>query len=499
MSEVIDARALFAGARSGAGEDPIAAKLKSLARLPPAERTIMTANLGRLAVRISPENPKSGARSIFKELGGDWEALWKKRKRFLVLPGEQPAADAIGSSGATFVVLAEAAGSILAAGQGGDLIKRSRREAVRDLVSGTQWAPLVPSISDTMATGGELLAEGLNRLAVRARESTSIQDLWSVLDETPFGITPIDDEERSAVLSEPLGSTKLIACDIAHTEFRGGLGAKFDHKDQNTDWADPTLKLGMLAVQRRLSIFRVHPEAAHHFLELEDDAALSEGQAWLDQIGFGAEGGGLPDTLYSNERGYGWAQQDFWQLYSVQITLSEGDQVAFEFHSRDGMYELVPSTNPGADPAILKAAASHAHSFSHWSPIEGYHTLGLRLPEWWNHSKPPAGDFLGWVRGDCNEDPEQLRGSLRDDNVRPWILSGEGLSFLPNFEVDATTPPPLPSESVGAAILRNLVFAKPEYRLDTLITDRARALALAGLRYHSEVLTYYRDRLVGKL
>lgn len=312
MSKVIDARALFAGARSGAGEDPIAAKLKSLARLPPAERTIMTANLGRLAERISPENPKSGAKSIFKELGGDWEALWKKRKRFLVLPGELPAADAIGSSGATFVGLAEAAGTILGAGQSGDLIKSRRREAVRDLVSGTQWAPLVPSISDTMATGGELLAEGLNRLAVRAREDTSIQDLWSVLNETPFGITPIfSAEEHSSVLSEPLGATKLIACDIANTVFRGGLGAKFDHKDQNTDWADPTLKLGMLAVQRRLSIFRVHPEAAHHFLELEDDAALPEGQAWLDQIGFGAEGGGLPDTLYSNERGYGWAQQEF--------------------------------------------------------------------------------------------------------------------------------------------------------------------------------------------
>ena len=163
--------------------------MKSTPRLARKDRARMARNLGVLAKRLSPDRPLESARQMFEKLGGEWQAKWRKRRRLLLLPDETlNEDDVVESGGATFIRLAKAAGELLAAGSGEPLVEKSRLAALRDLLQGTMFLEELPPESAYMATGRELLADALDRIAQNIDQKTQLRELWSILETAPFEI-----------------------------------------------------------------------------------------------------------------------------------------------------------------------------------------------------------------------------------------------------------------------------------------------------------------------
>jgi hypothetical protein len=181
MSNIIDASGRFAGLdRVNSKRDVRHQKLVNEvkgSRHSHEDRVRMATNLGVLAKRLSPNDPRKGARRMFEKLGVDWKSKWDKRHRLLLYPDEPVGKEDLESRGATFIRLAEAAGELLAVGRSDALVEKQKEWAIRFLLSGTRWMDELPEESPALATGRELLEDALDRIDRNIGATTRLQEL----------------------------------------------------------------------------------------------------------------------------------------------------------------------------------------------------------------------------------------------------------------------------------------------------------------------------------
>lgn len=507
MNQVINAaarfRAQYPQTTPASGQlEALEARLRGLSRMQLADRVRMATNLGNLAARVTPDRPQDGARRMFRRLGGAWEAKWKKRRRLLLLPGEARHEDEVPESGsATFLALARMAGELLADGQEEPLVERSRLAALRSLLLGTSFGPALPPVSATLASGGELLTDALNRIAGTIGQETQLLELWSLLDTTPFGVDRVEDDTEGPS-DDPFVDAKRLADGLPKDFWKQPWTLRFDPADADVSWSEPTIKIGCLAVERELPLFRIPPEVAPLFVWDEEEAGLSSAaEDWLSKVG--ESGGHLPDIAFDPDRGVGWKDQSLLQLYTVYLSLERDrgakPELTLGFYDLGSGPTFVLGPVSRIDPGTIGRAMAEPDSVHDSGPSISWRSeyIGLRLPAWWpaGDSRGSPGQILGYFENPLECPDAGINGRVEDEGIAPFALSAESMRFFPTFELDEHLPGLLPPDSLGAALLRNIAAEDSERRLDRMLRERAEGIARAGLCFHEKVVEYYRDRL----
>ncbi len=210
----------------GISNDALAELFKTLegsARLTASDKPIFATNLGKLAARLSPDDPLDGARRIVLQAGN--ESLWPtKRKKYFRLPGEDapPAGKdgAYASNPSQFRKLAEAAGELLCASKKPEAIELEKSKAVKALADGSSFMPhYVPTnISDKSAI--ELLDEYAARLVRAIKSKTRITQLWDILKTTQIGLESFWADEATDAIPSPYGSAAEFPTSLLQPVFR---------------------------------------------------------------------------------------------------------------------------------------------------------------------------------------------------------------------------------------------------------------------------------------
>jgi hypothetical protein len=117
----------------------IAARLRSTPRTASGDRAIFTANLARMCVEASMHDKSSFSQLFETAFGKDFEAKYKKRKRFICSRDEQPPSEGFAAHGADFVDLAEATAKIAHAGQPENAIQQAKHRAILRLIEGSSF------------------------------------------------------------------------------------------------------------------------------------------------------------------------------------------------------------------------------------------------------------------------------------------------------------------------------------------------------------------------
>ena len=516
MSNVIDASEHFLDRSSTVTKriESLERELKSLPRLAPKDRARMAQNLGVLAVRLSPEAPLKGARMMFEKLGGEWQAKWRKRRRLLLLPDEILNEDDVVESGPpTFVRLAKAGGELLAAGSSDALVDRQRLDALRELIKGTSFGKDPSPESASLATGRELLTDALDRIARSIDQKTSILELWNVLESAPFErhivsksnkIDSIDFKDELSVAMGQFIESLFSDGDESSYEFGPSLRLTGNELPR---WAQPSIKIGCLAIERLLPIFRF-PETAKHILvceeDYEDEVRLCQ-EGLMEMADFGAEGGRLPDEEYDPETGVGWQKNNFWQLYTIFLKFDRNTDgtlaIHFQFfHSCQDQPTLIPVTYGFIDNQVIEHALLNqgGWDFNELYPEEYANYIALfspTQPNWWGNRIFQPGQFLGYIDRATDDGPDGEVGPVSDEWISDYVFGSEGMRFLPCFETDKSRPALLRPGSIGEALMRNLAHEDPALRLDTFLCAAADKIATEGLAYHRSLVEHYRDRL----
>lgn len=446
--------------------------LQNTARIPLEDRPVLAKNLGKLAEMLNLTNPLKGARRMFEQSA---QSKWDKRKRLLRLPDEKPSDPAdhnvYEGSGQFYVLLAKEAGRLLSTSDDPRAIRRSIRQALRHLMSGTSFLPRHLPASPGEADVVELLHRLSEIVSSKVLEHTPIRDLWRLLDRTPIEFVSLDEATRASLV-EVVG--------------RSGVW----------DWASPAVRLGSVARLMKARMF-VLPEEWATTVEREPYAMASEElAAWLQAMGATSEQ--LPDVEWSEEAGWGWKSMPLSVVHAVDLVLAPTTEahagLQLEVFGEDGLY---PTFVGEADCVISEMLVRDAyeqvcHDF--WLgdlPVKALWSPGWAAPDgrarligffdhWSDYALQPACGAVadGWV----------------EDGLIGDILLSPACTFYPTIEApDADGPMPCHEKSAAAAILRNLEHAS--VRIDQILIRHAELIARAGFDHHARLITRYQNVL----
>ena len=411
QDNVIDGRNRFQqrGDRGGAGAS-LEERVAAMPRVPVGDKHVLAANLGRLASRLDPASPLSGAKRIVQASGHD--GLWQKRKRFIRLPTENatPSCEPgdYGSSGSTFVALARAAGKLLAANEAPEAVEREQERSVRTLLNGTSFLPHYTPLTKSDRNAKSLLDDYASAVLSAINERTRIQDLWTILQDSPVGL-----DARSAdddPFEMPLGGAEKVPDKLLRPMFRPHIVEAMFRPEAHhlSEWQNPMVELGFIALRFETRMFPLPSDVAElfHPSKLNEDyfCLSSKAVQWLENvrwsrledpqmgewksakvsavrkvgltIGQGEErepglrlslwGGGSYDEPAAAYGPYGWSNNLEDQIVASGGNLTQLRSVYFDEEQTDSLTLVLSDLVPSGD-----CECDHVR------------VLGI-LPDWWN-------------------------------------------------------------------------------------------------------------------
>lgn len=497
--------------------DKIRHKLISAARLDHAAIPLLATNLGRLAHRLDGENPKNGAKSMFKAAFPDnWESVWRKRHRLVRLPGEPtPAFDTSGqyeAAGAKYLHLADAFASLKSPGD-----QSARDAAVNALTRGTAYniGPAIVGTQDEMAR----IFGALRRVAHKLSQSGEVSRAFQILRKHPIArsdagieikagseagiekiylLSPNHDWDGETHWALPYTEIGRIDLPIVVPLIMLGPIAKFDAAIAPETWAaakqwqsaygepdavikeaDEEISLaaldeqilrrarglhGMIALRKRLAELEL-PEDAFT-LDLSDpdyraanDAALALPHHLRGTI-FARFNVGVCAWPTDREGGVDirvvGGADEFWN--GPDLILSSGD-----FEENIAEHSEGRSENREASFVIMRGHVIAVPSFDMVFSIAPYSIVGAH--------------------------------DLDSDAAQQILMHGGANSgpFQPTVWDDSSRLVPAPHLSVAATVLRNLAFGKGLDRIDErLLADAERRLKPV-LKFYEEQLLAFED------
>lgn len=513
----------------GAGNDLLAElfkKLEGSARLTASDKPIFATNLGKLAARLSPDDPLDGARRIVLQAGN--ESLWPtKRKKYFRLPGEDAAAAGkdgeYASNPSQFRKLAEAAGELLSASKKPEAIKLEQRKAVKALAHGSSFMPnYVPTdISDISAVA--LLDEYAAALADAIKERTRITELWEVLKTTQISVKPFWPYETGEAGASPYGSAAEFPQSLLQAAFRkGAVMGEFKAEHSFGGWSEPTLPIGYLVKTQKIRMFRIPKDKQVLFSpEHSADRILSrQAVEWLEDVGFDGEAGTLPD-LAVVEDDMGWCD------VTATITQDVGISIRPNFENSEpeviirlwGDYDYLVASKTDTRPLethLKNKFKSNENISQHWS-YEFNENIGLDLiynesiDMDDNHKFPVIGiipsswnsKFSDWECSNIFIGPNNITDLWENDLASGWsedphiaktLLTDEHI-FVPMIPESYPVGGVFPKHSIGASLMQNQRNASRENLITQLLIDQITLTADAGLKFYEAMVDDLRSAI----
>ncbi|RYH00371.1 MAG: hypothetical protein EON58_00395 [Alphaproteobacteria bacterium] len=508
---IIDSRERFkerSQANSSGREDKLESVILAGSRLSNSDKSKFAENLGKLAARVDPANPRLGAQKMVSISG--LEGVWEKRKRFFRLPGEDapnPTKDGeYGSRPRTFVRLAQAAGTVLAGSTREELLIAERRRAVRALADGSSFLPTFAPSDPGDRTAKSLLDHFSSSLCTAIAERTRITDLWATLKDSPFGVDAFDADELSLVEPSPYGDAATVPASLLRPLYRehiiaGRFNAIGGTLGVDTEWAKPAIVIGLIAFPVETRIFVVPEEIAVEFgseKETEEGLISATAQHWLQGIGY--DHGGLPELTFAEDRRYGWKPCGVSVMRWVGLEIDADDNgdpclniVTWGSHDRIGFsfWEVglaVPEQGISQSNGKLSQAryvdldGSHLAFAIHDIPFDSSQS-----------GHPPVVGLLPWdFEFGLHSDEFELKGWTEEQETFAILASDKG-RFYPTMPEAEPINGPLMGGSVGASILQNVRFSSKENSMAALLIEKARVTADAGLKFRESLIETYRE------
>jgi hypothetical protein len=149
------------------------------------------------------------------------------------------------------------------------------------------------------------------------------------------------------------------------------------------------------------------------------------------------------------------------------------DLAAGQYFSNRGGYDF---------QAFAIAGLNHRYEALHWPEETEYGENG--------------GNLIGLICPYRNSEifEEFVKGWLDNPEISALLLTADRWRFFPEIACPAA-PVPCATQSVAAALFRNLAGAPMEMRLDNILIEQANSIAKAGLAYHEAVVDHYRNSL----
>jgi hypothetical protein len=488
-------------------------------RLKASDKPIFAKNLGALAAKLCPENPRKGAKDIVKHAG--YESLWPtKRKKFFRLPGEEaPPAGKDGdyaSNPIQFRKLAESAGELLCKGNSPEAIEYEKEKAIKRLAEGSDFMPSFIPAGKAGQSAKDLLEEYASTLCAAIKSRTKISELWEILQSTQISIQANPDNPSR------YGDAARLPQSLLADLYRASVKAAHFVPAQSwgsDEWARPTLAIGQIAFPVRIRMFCIPAAQGHLFAcKLPDPQLPSEALEWLQSVGFDLDGRKFPDLCVSQER-LGWQDTDASILLNVGLKITHfGDAEPKLLISVWGDLDYVAHIDGYDGPTVqanIATQIANPRMTQHYglevdemdylevvyerpfdpSTEESPIAIGI-LPSCWQLGSnsiewTAPGVCLDQASSDvCNEmdaNGGYALGWTEERFIAKLLMSADCEFYPINPESDPVGGI-LPAGSIGASLLQNVRSASPTNRITQLLIDKVALTADAGLRFYEAMV-----------
>jgi hypothetical protein len=517
----------------------------NMGQVPLAHREALARAIGQLVAAIDKDKPKAGLKQIMDSLGPEKATTLAHRKRIVLLPEEKlPKGHVWAARWAEYLGFARLALALLANGKSGDVLTAYIERELARLIRIGCGADIAEGSVQAMSTSR--LKSWATTIISRTIEGSNIEALWRELDSAPFTVTEADDTSGSDPLAAAAQAAETLPIPrktfqhprftVVSRDYVRCRGSSFWHfgliGPSPTDWAEPRIDLGWVCYPDHQAVF-ILPERFRDLMTVIEPCpgcldleAAPEALAWLESIGGGFDGetGWAPDIAYTEETGFGWFDNQFWALSRVSLVLAPGDDGAPTlFIEKEEASACIPAlrlehVEGDAFDFVERVIGSMQVSVSDFVPrfpdlTQLAITVGaktaLGVDEKMFHYKNGLGCMdrvtTGGAPGDLapGEAPHwadtppwfaDIRASLTDrhDSTRDALLNRRGspYCFYPSFAFDEARPAAAPAGSIAAALIAN-AHEPPERRLLTLLVERSKAIADAGMTYAKALGDYH--------
>ncbi len=528
---------------SDAGQDKLSEKISSEKKLSHENRRTFAINLGKLAARLNSADPMAAAKQIIETSG--LSGKWEKRKRFFRLPNEAtPVSTKDGIYNADPLVslaFAKTAGRLMSRSNREDLVKISINEAVKTLAKGSSFMPSFSPESSADRSVKSLLDEYAARLAEAIQERTEIVKLWESLETSNINLHGYSDDDVDEVEASDFGDAAIFPSELLQPMYRphvtkGRLTPNNTMNGVDHEWAEPSIKLGVIAVGYHIRFFCV-PKERH---KLFQDCDLSRISEWLYEIGFDFEKKQFPDLSY-DYNGLGWKTFKVSLLLNVCLNVSRGSEN--EVSVSLGVWPINDPFNRNSTSCLF---TSFTHAWPHRLLIVEQHSISSSnslcfIEEHQEHHLPQPdengkvlesqdGNYDGYtldfltnsLKLSTNKDYLVIMPDLWQENPDYWdnrelgeeyqcikatkswsddphfaklLFGDENIRFYPSIPQAEANGGAAREGSIAASLLQNATIASDQNRITKLLIDRVALTAKTGLNFYDAMVQVHREAI----
>lgn len=489
-------------------------KLRSTGRIDQGDRAKLARKLGEAATKLNPHSPKKGAALIICRADGDSSSL-RPDRFFIYEGGREP--ETLAATGATWARLIEAAARLQseATGQEGTGRDSRNRNNIRRILGGTSLLPHSATDSTQKNKVVELLEDAAKYIVKRIERETRITELWRNLNDSPFAIHQLNENQENPPGPVPHASSlarKVRLFDNYELDDRCYFGDIGD-VEANTNWSKPTLRIGYLSKIVRIPAFCIPKDFVEKFNKDSENQ-----EAWDSLTDFFESNTGtynkLPNVIFSQKEGFGFLDCDFQFIIPIVASvnadntnrvcitirsenhplptgflindkpLTEYDLIDKFYQDLDGKFTLDPY---GTDFWMTKY--KYNDKFTRDSSVILYSEHNKNIDY---ESK----DFLDYqyhtlIMNDIEFSEFDSFQEWKDDERYAALFGQDDFIFTPAFDCGSLTAPARKNSIAGSIF--SSIKSKENDSIDNALVQKAEIIAECGLNYIDAWSDYIKD------
>lgn len=164
------------------GAPDIASRLRATSKIELKDRAIFARNLHRMCEEAAPRGGASTLRGIFEiAFGDDFDAKYKKRKRFVCSDDEDEPSEGFAAHGADFTRLAEAVVKVARKGSPADAITQAMNRATLQLVAGSSFDDQRPPEARLKDEAVATLLDCFDRMVRKVEAEVDLETMRAII------------------------------------------------------------------------------------------------------------------------------------------------------------------------------------------------------------------------------------------------------------------------------------------------------------------------------
>jgi len=511
-------------------------KLKECKRASQADKATLSRNLGALAEKINPTDPRAAMKQIIA-LSGLRGTVQEKPKRYFQFDGDKEPKEGFAAEGLKYTRLAEAAGELTCTIKRSDYKEKARFEAIQKLAEGTSFTPVAQNNFPENDALKAIIEEYSTRVAQAIAERSDLQNLWASLRSTPISITShyIDDDVQS--------STWGSAADVPNEVLTNKrLKYRFSPNDapeyaRYEVWSEPSVELGHISISHKVRLFTIPNSKRQLFASAlhggeADLPVLRRLNSWFKSIGYIERDYSLSEDDKSEEGG--WQNYNICFVYKVYINAKEQSDGTIhlgmkletlpqgEYDSHDQTLSFLSSNPYGAAKAvenyclrqeagpvglecILQPDLNGDYDFEDYNNLVFIQTFFDRALDG-TALEPVAFADNSWQTFNSNfwiedielEEFQSLQGldvEISDPRAQKLLYGTDRIKFYPSIAQSESTAGAARRGSIAASILHNLDHADDENLISNKLLKVSQVTADSGLNFINSMIEKHRSSL----